>query len=257
MVNKSLKRRILNHPATRRVYEIVRNAYVKFRAGRKCARLRRHGCEILSEVESALRDSGLSYFIDYGTLLGFAREHAFIRHDDDIDYTVLAETGTPKEVYDRISRLSGFSFSHAFEFRGQITELTFKFREIEVDFFFAYPHGTHGGHFCSAYDRYATVAYPSPSDWSAYGMERSLADRISRRRFLSVTVPVPDNCEQVLTECYGRWREVVKSYDNHADYGQRRRIDLPDFAHRVTAARVLEIGDIVDGGKFEDVDSAR
>jgi len=255
MVNKGLKRQILNHPATRKIYEAVRDAYRKAHARRKCARLRRYGCEILSKVEGALKDSGMAYFIDYGTLLGFAREHDFIRHDDDIDYTVLAETGTLKDVYERISRLPGFAFSHAFEFRGQITELTYTYRGIDVDFFFAYPHGREGRHFTPFYQRFSEgVAYPDATSWSAYGQDRLVSGNMIRRDFLSLTVSVPENYEHVLRESYGTWRVPVVGWNGKAkDYGQIPIVRLHDLSREVGEQRVREIGDRVDASRFEDL----
>ena len=252
MVNKNIKSLILKCPVMGKCYEGVRRAYLNTRRYFKCARLRRYGCEILSKVEDALKDSGMAYFIDYGTLLGFAREHAFIHHDDDIDYTVLAETATPKGVYERIAKIPGFVFSHAFEFRGQITELTFRFHKIDVDFFFGYRRKASGMCFYSSYDPCPCGAEnPDGTMWSAHGRERTSCDKIVRRKFLSTTVSVPENFERTLRETYGSWEMPVVGWNDGMNYGQNKVVYLSDFAHQVTLERLLEIGDRVDASKFE------
>ena len=252
MVNKHIKSLMLKYSASRAFYESMRNAYLKARWHLACIRLRRYGRGILLKVEDALKDSGIAYFIDYGTLLGFAREHAFIRHDVDIDYTVFSETATPKGVYERIAKIPGFVFSHAFEFRGQITEVNFKCHDVSIDFFFCYRRACSGKYFFPAYDVLPqSDENPDGSVWSAYGRERTPSLLIERREFLKTIVPVPANYEHLLQETYGNWRQPIVGWDRTEDHGQAPISFLSDFSHRVTLERLLEIGDLVDVSKFE------
>lgn len=54
--------------------------------------------EVLSDVDSACQKSGLSYFAEWGTLLGTVRHGGFIPWDDDMDICML------RPDYDRITR---------------------------------------------------------------------------------------------------------------------------------------------------------
>lgn len=50
---------------------------------------RLHDKDLLYQIDDALNDAGIFYWIDYGTLLGAVREHDFIKHDEDIDIGVV------------------------------------------------------------------------------------------------------------------------------------------------------------------------
>lgn len=58
--------------------------------------LQKDGPKILQAFSSALNEAGIKFWIDYGTLLGYYRDHDFIGHDNDLD------TGAFIEDADRV-----------------------------------------------------------------------------------------------------------------------------------------------------------
>ena len=47
---------------------------------------RTEAVELLQRFTEALNAEGIDYWLEFGTLLGYYREHDFIAHDDDLDF---------------------------------------------------------------------------------------------------------------------------------------------------------------------------
>ena len=61
--------------------------------------LQKDGPKILQAFSSALNEAGIKFWIDYGTLLGYYRDHDFIGHDNDLDSGAFIEdTDRVKDV---------------------------------------------------------------------------------------------------------------------------------------------------------------
>lgn len=60
---------------------------------------KKEAVEVLQRYSDAMLNNGLVFWIDYGTLLGYYREHDFIKHDYDLD------TGAWFEDHDRIKEV--------------------------------------------------------------------------------------------------------------------------------------------------------
>jgi len=204
-------------------------------------RLRRYGYQILKTVYDTLGRTPAVYFVDYGTMLGIVRENDFIRHDDDVDITIIAGSISPAELARTISACEGFSFSHAFEYRGQITEMTFLYKQIEVDFFFTFREGDH----------MLSFAYRPPPGpfrrnvgdlWSALGVTRCLINGIETRMFKGVCVEIPKNYKEVLRDQYGNWEVPISGWQPQEKGLNTPRIYYKDFSRVVNYVRVLEVG---------------
>lgn len=50
---------------------------------------RRNSKKLFSLIDEALKEKGLFYWLEYGTLLGAMREHDFIKHDTDMDFGMM------------------------------------------------------------------------------------------------------------------------------------------------------------------------
>ena len=47
---------------------------------------RKEGATLLERFSFALNQEGIPFWLEFGTLLGYYREHDFIRHDCDLDF---------------------------------------------------------------------------------------------------------------------------------------------------------------------------
>lgn len=238
------------HPKVRQVVtsftwlNAAYQAYFRYRGklnkAKRCRRLRRFGEEILDKIYARLKDKDIVYFADYGTLLGIVREHDFIRHDDDVDFSAVGGTFDPCALVEWLDGWDGFTFSHAFEYRGQIAQITFLYHEIEVDFFFTYRQN--GMNFSPVYERRSGVLYPDRESWSAFALERPSVGKLNVVDFLRTKVIIPENFDELLTNRYGSWRIPVANWRSDSDSGQKKWVLQPDFSRKVDKHRVFELG---------------
>lgn len=115
---------------------------------RKIRRLHRHGVKILNEIYTIFQRENITYYAEYGTLLGTLREHNFIAHDNDIDFGLLPDSVEPSKLMAVLLK-NGYRFHRGFAYEGVITELCFLRYGISVDFFFRFndsndPHRVFG-----------------------------------------------------------------------------------------------------------------
>ena len=71
---------------------------------------------ILLEFDRVCRKNGLTYWLDFGTLLGAVRHGGFIPWDDDIDLSM------PPEDYRRFKEIAGKELNEGFVLQTEITE---------------------------------------------------------------------------------------------------------------------------------------
>ena len=190
-------------------YKVTRDTRRRQKA---CRRLQRHGWEILSRVGSALDKTDAGYFVDYGTLLGLIREGGFIKHDDDVDFSLPCGKLRPQELLNIMLR-HGFTFKRAFLWRGQITEITFLWEKVEVDFFYIL-NDNEGKHFSLEYDCFTTEDNVHVAK-KITRLDRPdcLDTKIIRINEVNVVVPVVT--PEFLEYSYGTgWRVPVKNFNS-------------------------------------------
>lgn len=56
--------------------------------------LQQIGLEALEAMDAACKEQGISFGLEFGTMLGAYRENGFIPFDDDIDLTMMASDCT-------------------------------------------------------------------------------------------------------------------------------------------------------------------
>lgn len=242
MINIYVKNAILNVPLLSNVYATIRQEYIKCRLYQRCALLRKFGPEVIRKVHSTLERSSLPYFANGGTLLGVVREHDFIRHDDDIDYNVLAPHKNAAEYCRALLGVDGFSFKRAFEINGRIKQLVFSYKGIDVDFFFMHKEG--GVLYNQLYDRFQDVQYKSSSEWSTIRYVFPPISGTKEVPFAGGKICIPVNAEEVLTAVYGCWKTPIRNFGGpqwEQDFGQARRVILPEKALVVGLDRVWEL----------------
>jgi len=238
MINRNLKSILRSTRAGRLLYDWLLVAYKNHLWAQRCRKLRRFGPAIIREAHEILVAADLPYFADYGTLLGAVREHGFIKHDDDVDYTVPCGAPSPKHYLDAFANHPTFKFQWAFEYKGEITELTFSYNEVLVDFFFSRMEDG------LAYN-YAYRDTPGLVDWKPYRERRCVNGRYEDVDFVGAKLRIPENYDEILTTKYGDWHTPV-SYQREGRKDDVAKAIPPEYrdgwAHQVNEARVREIG---------------
>ncbi len=71
------------------------NTVIRYRRYKDNNNLLKHGCQVLETVDKVFSELNISYWLDFGTLLGAIRENDFIGHDEDIDVAMWLSDYTP------------------------------------------------------------------------------------------------------------------------------------------------------------------
>jgi hypothetical protein len=74
---------------------------------RKRVHIQKHGRELLQHVYILLTAEEVTFFVDFGTLLGIIREERLLGHDLDIDFGVIIEDAHTREKVQRALKNGG------------------------------------------------------------------------------------------------------------------------------------------------------
>lgn len=184
------------------IYPIVQKTYRAYAIPRRRRRLQKHGWETLKKLHYVFTENHVSYFFDYGTLLGLIREHGFIKHDDDIDLTIMPNTLSPYAVYEILMR-NGFTFLHGFKIENKIVEFTvLDANGLSVDIFF--PRKDENGKFYGI-DIFWDPAkeYPSQLENTAVETPYTLPSKLATMTLHDVEVSIPEDYTKLLVEEFG------------------------------------------------------
>ncbi len=125
------------------IYPFVQECYCLFAIPIKRRRLQRYGGEVLHKIHDILGASNVDYYADWGTLLGIVRDKGFIRHDDDIDLTIVNVDIDPIKLLTLLLQ-NGFQFIHALTIKDRIVEFSVAWKRLSTDFFFRIPTAYQG-----------------------------------------------------------------------------------------------------------------
>ena len=217
--------------------------YIAFRWRRhlECRRLRVKGPEMLRRIHNALEGSGIGYYADFGTLLGAVRNGSFIRHDDDLDFTLRPGFSSPLRLIDSLEK-NGVPFHKAFAWEGRLTELVFDMDGLHADFFYSFPSGAEGEVYTQFYTRFEN----SPQGWKGtegFRLFKRDAKGVETAKISGAPLEIPANAEEVLAGDYGKtWRVPAKNFKaSDATELRRDRIigDAPELFGRAAVENFL------------------
>lgn len=192
------------------LYKVYRK-YVNRRHQKKfekdCAHLRSYGMDILQKFDTCMRELNIPYTLAFGTLLGAVREHGFIKHDDDIDYTMWIDDYRP-EMIEELEKY-GFKLVHSFSVDGDRfgKEDTFLINDILVDIFYVYPSVDKNPYCCWFVDQPGCRS--RKQSIKKYGglftrrIELPFNKSSYRVLFGNLSLPIPTNYSEILSLRYG------------------------------------------------------
>lgn len=152
------------------------------------------GPTALKNINDLSRQFDVALYPSYGTLLGIVREKRFLRHDDDMDFSVLPDTKNLKAFFDKLM-LVGFRFEMIATINDAVAELRFRYRGLTVDFFF-HSYTANREHLLMI-QRTRRYEYP-------------LVRRLIDYRVYGLDVRIPENYVDYLHSLYGEWNQIVK-----------------------------------------------
>ena len=223
------------------IYPLVQSVYQWYSIPIKRRRLRRVGVEALMRIHSLLMDNKIDYYLQFGSLLGVIRDKDFIKHDDDIDLTVVDPLVSPQNVL-RLLLENDFHFIHALKVNEYIVDFAVSYKKLTVDFFFPIPvEREHKVGICCAY-------FNPSSEYERYDQNNYrvwfIPDNIRTKitRFKGIDLKIPQDPEWLIEYIYGEnWRNPIKNWSPKSITDHFQEMD--DFAIRVTdVERILGRG---------------
>lgn len=177
------------------------------------------GNNLLKAVSTALNEAGITFWLEFGTLLGYYREHDFIPHDFDLDFGAFINDA------DKIRKTltsNGIKLLRVYTDNNGGIEECYIYKHTTFDIF--YFKRTENGLACSTYTR-------APKSWI-----RSL---LNRRKFFVKEVSIPDN-GFVHTEFKGCSVNVPADCEIHlkAHYGESFMTPDPNFDYKSVATNI-------------------
>lgn len=163
--------------------------------------LQRYGFIVVELVDEAAQVSGMQYFADCGTLLGLIREHGFIKHDTDMDFSMVPECNRIALFYVELKK-RGFEFERFVLFDGNLKEFTMSYKNISVDFFQRYYTADRQAH--------RAVATKKDNYWPVFRLPAPTG--LVKITVGSASVVVPKNYDDRLVSLYGDWRIPVSHW---------------------------------------------
>lgn len=229
MRTASLKKVIISNPLGGWLY----GKYVKYLKWRMKRALHKNGYTIIKEVHDLLQPNGYDCFADFGMLLGFVREHGFLKHDDDIDFSIRASKVDQKMV--RLLLKRGYKFFRAFEFEGKLTELSFYRKGVSVDFFFYFEDDNGSYYYVYMPDKNLPINDPR---WRVRRADRPRLGKVKSYEIHGVCTQIVENWDEMLTAHYGNWRVPDTKWDYTTD---PRRKDIPGWGMVVDLDRAMSL----------------
>lgn len=133
---KEIKAKVKSVPIIGNIYDrLYGNKKVKRIQEEKRELLHKNGYDLAEKIENVLFGCNVMYFMDFGNLLGIVRSGHFISHDFDMDYGIYITEQFGWNDLESVLGSIGLKKVSQFTLNGKITEQTYAFNELTVDFF--------------------------------------------------------------------------------------------------------------------------
>lgn len=142
----------------------------------------------------------VSYFAMFGTLLGLVRDKKYIPWDCDIDYAVtINDKNEWKRVIESLEK-EGFVFEHFYTENNEITEISFKYKNINCDFFKILDNEKEKC--CHGYLNYENREYKT-NELSIEETFFTMPESIFIQKIKGSMFYIPSNYNEILCNSYG------------------------------------------------------
>lgn len=223
------------------IFNLLKPIWLKFvnrDSNRQLKIFHKNGLEVIKHLASICAENNLTYWLDFGTLLGAVREKGFIAYDNDIDIGVKFED---KEAFQNAITSGGFKIAREFLIRDANKvvgiEQTYHYKGVLVDIFYYIFH--------TPTTRVLYTFTPINDDYSLSNkaeIKKTVVPffPVKSYRFKDIEVMIPNNEDEYLQFHYGknymtpdpnyRSSDIVKTIEyipreeKIADFIQHRRL---------------------------------
>ncbi|MDO5497985.1 MAG: LicD family protein [Alistipes sp.] len=156
--------------------------------------------ELLQRFSEALNAEGITFWLEFGTLLGYYREHDFIKHDDDLDFGAYLHDAPQIK---RALETRGFKLIRSYTDNGGGLEECYRYLHTTLDVFY-FDRNNEGLH-CTSYTRARKNLLSSLLNRRPCTVKQvSIPDNgFEPAEYKGCTVNVPADCVEHLTWHYG------------------------------------------------------
>jgi len=175
--------------------------------------LQRHGFLILDDLRTIFNNISITYFADFGTLLGFVRDGGFMPHDLDLDIGVFADEGQKKHIKLALEK-AGYKIWRAYTLKDKVVEESYHYVKGDIEFKFDI------NYYENSDDHSKTWLFYKDPIIQYQGNKRSVVEMtysaIKGTTSIDVkgnSIPIPINSERLLEEKYGvTWKKPNKEW---------------------------------------------
>ena len=200
-------------------YDIYFNLKFGRRIRRKKNYFQLENKELLQKFSLVLNEQGILFWLEFGTLLGYYREHDFIKHDYDLD--VGAFQSDAEKIKSVLSE-NGFKLVKEFHAKDGGLEECYKYLHTTIDVFYFQTDKSNPS------ERYCELVKSSVFPIKKRHLNKEIKATVRRRYvpnigfketiFNGCNVHVPKNTEEVLMTYYGKNFMIPDPNFNAADY---------------------------------------
>lgn len=109
----------------------IKNYHLRDRIGE----MKAGGLSCIFEIDKLLSDLNCTFFVDFGTLLGFIRNGKLLSWDYDIDFGICLNKNFQWKDLEEVMNRAEFQLVRQFSYHETITEQTYRKSNIYIDFF--------------------------------------------------------------------------------------------------------------------------
>lgn len=205
MTKYELKMYIKRIPLVKAVFDRVKAKGRKEGLEARRALLQSEGTSVTRIIEETLSGENVEFCIYYGSLLGLIRAGKFMDFDDDVDYAIRITEEFSWEDLERVLGAKGFVKAKQFTLDGVITEQTYKWDGLNVDFFGYDRDQEHS--YMNDYFRKEGFIYHSSTEYHVSRMKMYPFDGVEVMELGGGSYHVPREPEKVLASIYKEtWR---------------------------------------------------
>lgn len=178
---------------------------------------KKYSLEALEEINSALKENNVKFWLDYGTLLGAIRDNDFIAHDLDLDFGVFYDDNIVN-IIEETFKEKGIEKCREFTLDNRIVEQTYSYKGLCFDIFYYFSDEKEMWAYGFTYKKNKLTKKSEGNKDISIGFDgmRYFVEKrgLEKYNFKGIEFLVPENPHKYLRENYGEnYMTPIKEWD--------------------------------------------